>query len=177
MNAASARRPRANRYSVAKARYRHRMDDDALALLTPGISGFGACLDPRWNASTFRAACHAAVRLAGRAALGECAAPHAGCNHYRAAIDHDGRALWLLLNAIVPLLGFARRGDDGRYRFVDAPALAAGFFGPHRLVGAVQLEARADPQELARRFSGHEREQARYWRPERVGDVVFNHWD
>ena len=149
----------------------------ALALVRPGLTGFGGGHDPRWDLAAFRTACHAMVRAVPRATLGACEGPHATAEYYRARVDHEGRPLWLLLNAMQPVLAFAEWSDRRDYRFVDAPALAAAFFGPHELASAAWLETRLAPQDWQSRLSGPELAQADHWRPERVGDYVFCWWD
>lgn len=149
----------------------------ALALVRPGLTGFGGSHDPRWNLAAFRTACHAMVRAVPRAALGPCEGPHQTAEYYRAQVEHEERRLWLLLNANQPVLAFAEWGQRLDYRFVDAPALAAAFPGPHELATAARLEARLAPHDWESRLSGQELQQARHWRPERVGDLVFSWWD
>ncbi|MCY1058898.1 hypothetical protein [Nannocystis sp. SCPEA4] len=149
----------------------------ALALVRPGLTGFGGSHDRRWNLASFRAACHAMARAVPRTALGECEGPHQSAEYYRARVDHEGTPLWLLLNAVEPVLAFAQWGQRLDYRFVDAPLLAAAFHGPHELATAAQLETRLAPQDWETRLHGQELAQARHWRPERVGDLVFSWWD
>jgi hypothetical protein len=149
----------------------------ALELVRPGLTGFGGSLDPRWNLAAFRTACHAMARAVPRTELGQCEGPHASAAYYRARVDHEGRRLWLLLNAMQPVLAFAEWGQRRDHRFVDAPALAAAFHGPHELASAARLEARLAPQDWETRLTGQELEQARHWRPGRVGDLVFCWWD
>ncbi|MDC0668143.1 hypothetical protein [Nannocystis radixulma] len=45
------------------------------------------------------------------------------------------------------------------------------------LATAAQLETRLAPQDWETRLHGQELAQARHWRPERVGDLVFSRWD
>lgn len=156
------------------------MTTDLRGVLRPGISGFGGSADARWTLAGFRTACHAAARaVGGRIAHSEDPGP--GRNHYRALIELAGGsaddARWILLNAIHPLLAFARPGRDLRYEFVDEPALARAFHGPCDVVPAAQLTAPLDLRSARPLLAPDERAQADYWRPERVGDLVFNHWD
>lgn len=147
-------------------------------LIRPGITGFDGADDPRWTLAGFRAACHAAARTTGARVLsGD--APGPGRNHYRAllALARGAGDRWLLLNAIHPLLAFARPRDDLRYDFVDEPDLAAAFHGPCELVPAALLTAPLDLPAALPRLGATERRQADYWRPARLGDLIFNHWD
>lgn len=155
------------------------MTEDGARTLRAGISGFGGAADGRWDLRRFKAACHAAVRAIGGAVL-ECEGPSAGRNHYRALVElagPPGRRVWILLNAMDPVLAFARPGGDLRYAFTDEPGLAGVFHGPCEPVPAAELAAPLDLEAAAPRLAEVERAQARYWRPERVGDLVFNHWD
>lgn len=155
------------------------IDDPLRKVLRPGISGFGGSTDDRWTLAGFRAACHAAVRAVGGGSIAQSEALATGRNHYRALITlaRAAEPRWILLNAIHPLLAFARPGDDLRYRFVDEPALADAFHGPCEPVPAALLLAPLDLRAAAPLLAAAELAQANYWRPERVGDLVFNHWD
>ena len=153
------------------------MSDDPLRrLLRPGLSGFDGSPDPRWTFKNFRAACHAAARIVG-ARLGRIDDLGPARNHYRALVELAAGERWLLLNAIHPLLAFARPGRDLRYDFVDEPALAAAFHGPCELVLAADLTAPLDLRAADPLLGPTERKQAAYWRPAWLGDLVFNHWD
>jgi hypothetical protein len=151
----------------------------AEAVLRPGISGFGGSHDPAWDLAGFRAACHAAMRAVRGGRVLACDGPGPGRNHYRALVERVGSParLRILLNAIHPLLAFAREDEAVRYAFLDAPELAAGFFGACEPVRAAVLAGPLDLQAVGPRLAAVERAQAAYWRPGRVGDLVFNHWD
>jgi hypothetical protein len=86
----------------------------------------------------------------------------------------------VLLNAHLPIMGFAEPPREGemRLRFVEVPKLAELFrgFGVYRVVEASDLERSADDEESSR-LAAAELEQTRYWKPARVGDLVFNFWD
>jgi hypothetical protein len=150
-------------------------DDLLRKVLRPGISGFGGAPDPRWTLAGFRAACHAAARAVG-GTLVSSEAPGPGNNHYKALMQR-AEPRWILLNAIRPFLAFARPGGDLRYTFVDDPPLAAAFHGPCEPLPAALLTAPLDLQAVVPLLGAVELAQARYWRPARVGDLVFNHWD
>jgi hypothetical protein len=151
-------------------------DDPLRRILRPGLSGFDGSPDPRWTLQSFRAACHAAARTVGaRLVRGEDPGP--ARNHYRALLELAAGERWILLNAIHPLLAFAIPRTDLRYDFVDEPALAAAFHGPCEPVLAADLTAALDPRAAAPLLGPTEREQAEYWRPARLGDLIFNHWD
>lgn len=158
------------------------MGDELRDLLRPGVTGFGGGVSPI-AAAEFKAACMHALRTTHTGRWLSARAPDAGSNHHRALVELSptrARA-WILLNVAHPLLAFARADDgpDLNYRFIDLPALAAGFHAPFEGVLAARLDAPFDWQDATRRglLDAASLAQARYWRPARVGDVVFNHWD
>ncbi|MDI3289070.1 hypothetical protein [Polyangium sp. 15x6] len=162
--------------------------DGMAVLLRPGITGFGGANGPRPDAAAFRASCHAALRgLRGGGRILAFDAPSAGRNHHSALLElgHAGLPahVLVLLNEAYPILAFARASEDGPgnllYTFLDAPALAAGFYGAYEIASAEDLEAPFDGKTCERRglLLWDELTQASYWNPARVGHVVFNHWD
>jgi hypothetical protein len=86
----------------------------------------------------------------------------------------------VLCNTILPLIGFAQSGAPGYFQpeFRDASVLAAAFaeVGGFEVLRAKFLESYPTAELLAD-LSAVELEQVRYWRPQRIGDIVFNHWD
>jgi hypothetical protein len=63
-------------------------------------------------------------------------------------------------------------------RFIDAPALAEVFqgFGTYEVCSSAELGVPLKP-EACTQLGEAELEQVQYWRPHRVGDLVFNFWD
>jgi hypothetical protein len=157
--------------------------DHSRGLLRPGITGFGGGPETCPGAPEFKAACMHALRVTRTGRWLATDAPHAGRNHHRALVElaPTSTRLWILLNQVHPLLAFARADDghDHGYRFIDLPALAAGFHEPFECVPAALLDAPFDFLDTSRRglLDPTSLQQARYWRPARLGDVVFNHWD
>lgn len=156
------------------------MTADALRhVLRPGITGFDGSPDPAWTLATFRTACHAAARAIGDRVL-DSDAPGQARNHYRARVTLPrGGERWILLNAYFPLMAFAVPRAGLLYAFVDEPELASAFHGPgpSSVVPALELAAPLDLRAAHPLLGPTERKQAEYWRPARLGDLVFNHWD
>lgn len=63
-------------------------------------------------------------------------------------------------------------------RFVDCELLAQEFraTGGYEVLSREELERSIHPNDLQQLLTA-EIEQAKYWRPRRIGDVVFNFWD
>lgn len=157
--------------------------DPSRGLLRPGVTGFGGAPGRSPGAAEFKAACMHALRLTRTGRWLAADAPDAGRNHHRALVElaPTSTRVWILLNLAHPLLAFARADDerDPSYDFIDLPALAAGFYTPFECVPAALLDAPFDWQDASRRglLDPTSLAQARYWRPTRIGELVFNHWD
>lgn len=157
--------------------------DHSRGLLRPGVTGFGGGGGRPVAAAEFKAACMHALRVTRTGRWLAAEPPGAGRNHHRTLVEltHTHARVWILLNLEHPLLAFAGADDehDLHYRFLDLPALAAGFDPPFECVPAAVLDAPFDLQAATRGglLDPTSLEQARYWRPARLGDLVFNHWD
>jgi hypothetical protein len=102
------------------------------------------------------------------------------CNYALALIGLHEETVAVLLNGVLPLLAFAVPPADGQIRlhFIDRLELAAEFerLGGYTVLSATNLN---QPllREMCRELAPHEQKRVKYFRPQRVGDVVFNHWD
>jgi hypothetical protein len=102
------------------------------------------------------------------------------CNYALALIELRDKTVAVVLNEVFPMLAFAVPPTDGQARldFADCPDLAVEF---ERLGSYTRLTAEYLNQPLTSEMCGelavHELKHVRYFRPPRVGDVVFNHWD
>ena len=102
-------------------------------------------------------------------------------NFHEALVSwNDGaEALRVLCNAHHPIVAFASptaHEGDTHLDFVNCPPLAGLLDAGFELLTKEEACATIDPQATSE-LSGSELEQMRYWKPGRVGDVVFNYWD
>ena len=149
--------------------------------LPRGITGFwrvGEQQPPTSDVCAFRAHCYEA---AGRVSYQVVSVESAGLRNFAFATLHSpGERIAILLNAHFPGLAFAETPivGEGLPRFLDHPILADSFreVGAYVVFSASELERRPVPEDLAE-LSVAERTQVAYWRPRRIGDVIFNHWD
>ncbi len=98
-----------------------------------------------------------------------------------AIVELSGGPIAVLLNSHFPVVGFAvppRKGDTGPLEFLDCDGIADIFrgSGEYEVLGRTELERTVSPKDLEQLAPG-EIKQAGYWRPARVGDVIFNFWD
>ena len=135
---------------------------------------------PETDFAKFKRSCYEVTRLlAGQVRLIE-KHPDVTANYYRAELDTPYGAVSVLLNAIHPILSFAKPVKEGEceFEFVDVPLLSQAFESvcDYTIMQAVELNARADAEtyELLGRV---ELEQIKYWKPKSVGAILFNFWD
>ena len=64
------------------------------------------------------------------------------------------------------------------FEYIDCPQLASAFLevGEYTIATSEELN-RPLVREVCKNLSAWERERVRYYRPRRVGDVIFNYWD
>jgi hypothetical protein len=128
----------------------------------------------------FRGHCYVAAREAGWS-VREVMAPRqsVACNYALAVLASGESSIAVALNGVFPLLAFAAPPEDGRLDldFADCPGLGAAFerLG-YTVIPAAEL-ARPISQEMWQGLAPHEQKQLRYFRPRRVGDVIYNYWD
>jgi hypothetical protein len=143
-------------------------------ILPPGVTGFAhrsAPLLPTVEAASFKAAFFAAARECGGRVSGfeDACYPR---SYHSGAIAVSGEDIEVLCNTHYPLVGL-RSGRE----FIDLPVLAETLttFG-FVILPATELNAYPDAEALSSLGKG-ELDQLRYWRPERLGEVIFNEWD
>jgi len=148
-----------------------------MGLLQPGITGFGT--SAAVPVGDFKRALYAGAKTGGATVTtvrpGEGPTP----NFHQADVGLASGPLVVLCNRHVPVVAFANRIDGMEIaHFVPAPpsfaeALAESGFAA---AAADELNRRVEPKDLDA-LSPAERRQAKYWKPKRVGDIVFNWWD
>ena len=150
-------------------------------ILPAGITGFfegdSDVTPPVVDPASFVGACHAASRAeSGRVERFEPAGVTR--NYHRAILRMRHGAIAILCNAHFPIIAFAEASDDLPLRFVEAEALASRIeeVMACEVAGRSTLEAHPDVESLAN-LGAVERKQIKYWRPGRLGEIIFNFWD
>lgn len=155
-------------------------------VLRQGISGFRHAKDaslPTCDVSAFRTDCFAAARCAGgRVRQSDRGRDAVATNFTFEILDLSAGPVAVLLNLHFPVIALAvappGTGHGGPIKFVDHDVLAGllSAAGNYDVLSRAELE-RALTQRDVQLLSPVEIEQVRYWKPARVGDVVFNFWD
>lgn len=131
---------------------------------------------------TFASACHhAARRIGGRVEAVQSAREPVTRNFHEAVLVLRNRPekVRVVCNAHYPLIAFAspRAGDrEVLLRFIDCPELAEALGAAYSILGSSDAGA-AVSEPWVTALGEAERAQLRYWKPQRIGDVIFNHWD
>ena len=151
--------------------------------LQRGTTGFWHVSDPplpSTDSRQFRADLYHVARVVGADVLYKPRRdPSANCNFYDALLDLSGVHIRVLLNVVNPLVAFARdwASPGSPPVFVDQSDLAAAFAElAYTVISLQTLESPVTNDNIAL-LAPAEVEQLDYWKPNRIGDVVFNYWD
>ena len=149
--------------------------------LPKGVTGFDA---PKTGVpvNRFTAACHAAARqVAGRVLQVRPAYEEVTPNFHEALMTLRGRpeAIRVLCNAHYPIVTFAAptaHEGDARLEFMDCPELADAFRAEFVIMTSHEA-CSGVADELVAQLGEAELHEMCYWRPQRIGDLIFNYWD
>lgn len=148
-----------------------------MRLLQTGITGFDSTTEV--PAARLKRAVYAAAQAAGAKVSEFRPADGVTPNFHRIDVDFSSRTLVVLCNRHVPVVAFADQVDGMEIeRFLEAPVdFAATMAASGFDIGDVaELNRRVTSGDLEM-LSPTERDQAKYWKPKRVGDIIFNWWD
>jgi hypothetical protein len=149
--------------------------------LLPGATGFNPPAGEHADLRRFTDICYHAARAIGGAVTG---VTPAGVTPNFHTVDithgHAQHHVEVLRHIALPLIAFARPAADGdlTMTFVDHGDLAAALTSltDAQILTVEQLRtplARVDLSALDR----HEHRQINYWKPDTVGELLFNFWD
>lgn len=148
-----------------------------MPLLTPGISGFGSTAEI--GLTDFKRAVYAAAHREGAVVTAFVVHDGVTPSFHQASVTFGAESLLILCNRYRPIIAFPDRLENASVgSFISAPKLFAEVMVSFGVVVA-------DAAELNRRLNAHdleslspvERQQVKYWKPKRVGDIIFHWWD
>ena len=148
--------------------------------LPNGVTGFYRAEDSEpssLNGKQFKQLCFDFVfRIRGRVI--SISPPQYPANFYCARVETSKEIIYILLNEHYPYLTFASSVELGNIKFIDVPALNALFDSFYQVTGTAVLNASVDQSLLLKmELNSAELEQIAYWKPETIGQIIFNHWD
>jgi hypothetical protein len=148
-----------------------------MSLLQTGITGFNTSAEV--SAANITRGVYATAQAAG-AKVGEIK-PADGVtpNFHQIDVDLGGRALVVLCNRYLPVVALTERVDGMEIeQFSEAPDDFAAALAEYGFVigDVADLNRRVTSDDL-KMLSPAEQHEAKYWKPKRVGDIIFNWWD
>ena len=105
-------------------------------------------------------------------------APQYPANYYDVHAEMSGSPFFILLNEHYPFLAFASAVEYGNIQFMDIPALHEDFSPFYRIMSKAEL-CKPFNLSLTRDYEirSAELEQITYWKPETIGQIIYNYWD
>lgn len=155
--------------------------------LLNGVTGFSdekGNPAPTVDGKQFKKICFALVRENGGEVLsfGE---PKVATNFYKVNVKIFDVYFYILLNSSYPFIAFASSVEYGSIRFVDNQHLARLFSSFYCVLSSVELNETVVFKKVRGKvilsndnaLNDAELHELFYWKPRRVGDVIFNFWD
>lgn len=96
-------------------------------------------------------------------------------NFYSAKLSRYDDAVFILQNIHYPYAAFAQRDGFGGFVLTNQPEWFRLPTGSVHFLSLAELNQ--DWHNLCRELSPEELAQIRYWKPQTVGEIVFNTWD
>jgi hypothetical protein len=152
-----------------------------------GITGQQGRKDPApeppfTDLKAFHSHCHYAARVTG-AKVQAIRDPCEGgiLNNYAIArVEFSDTVVAVLVNKVRPIIAFAKCPRDWQitFEYIDCPTLANAFLeiGEYTIPTSEELN-RPLLRDMCKNLAPAEQQCVRYFRPARVGDVIFNYWD
>lgn len=104
--------------------------------------------------------------------------PQCTTNFYYAQVEILGNRLYILLNAHYPYLAFASAVEFGDIQFIDNSFLYEQFAPFYQVFSTVELNSPVNQDMLKKAdLNRAELDQLVYWKPETIGQIIFNYWD
>ncbi len=153
-------------------------EKDGRTMLPRGITGFCSIKDPAPlqapDEKCFRRMCYEFARE-NHGRILEIDTGIMARNFYFAKIQLGDSQLYLLQNICHPYIAFAESLEGERVVFADLPVRFGAFAGSVTLLTTSQLAQ--DWRPLSQDLGPAEVQQIHTWKPENVGEIVFNFWD
>lgn len=146
-------------------------------MLPKGITGFWSVETqppPVLDKRAFRRLCHLLAQENG-GTVAEVDTDTAERNFYFAKIYGYDISVFLLQNIHYPYAAFARRDAAGGFVLTRQPGWFRLPEGQVRFLSLAELNQ--DWRGLCEKLNPEELEQIHYWKPQTIGEIIFNHWD
>lgn len=148
--------------------------------LPNGVTGFYSSVvdnPPRVNGKQFKQLCFEfAYRNQGKVL--DFITPQYPSNYYRAQVEILKSRFYILLNEHYPYLAFASGVRFGKIKFIDNHVLTERFSSFYKIISKRDLNAPFTQRHIKKaEMNRTELEQIAYYKPETIGQIIFNNWD
>jgi hypothetical protein len=111
--------------------------------------------------------------------------PQVATNFFDVEAKVLNKHLHILLNVHYPYMAFAFDVEFGKITFIDEPELFKQFSPFYNVLDTKELNApvilrlgsKKSILQNDNELNSAELEQIAYWKPERIGEIIFNYWD
>lgn len=146
-------------------------------ILPRGITGFwsmNTAQPPLRKEKAFRQMCHT-LAWKNDGVVTEVDTDATARNFYSAELSRHDQAVFILQNIHYPYAAFAQRDASGGFILAGQPEWLQLPEGPVHFLSADELNQ--GWRSLCGQLSSEELEQIHYWKPQTVGEIIFNTWD
>jgi hypothetical protein len=153
-------------------------------LLLDGISGFLINDLSEVGSFQFKKLCYSLANFT-HGELVSFEKPHVSQNFYKAELELNDESIFILLNSSYPIVAFASSVEYFNIKFIDHPN--ANFIETfsnvftiatvNELVERLAIDERTQIVLNKNNLNKSELSQILFWKPNTVGEVVFNFWD
>lgn len=155
--------------------------------LPNGITGFYSSKNNRpskVDGRQFRQVCFSITTRFGGKVL-DFKEPEYPTNFYKVDVKLYNKQFHILLNEYYPYLGFASVVEFENIKFIDVPDLSREFSSFYKVLSVNELHKPLVIKQNSEKIiiqndndlNSAELEQVAFWKPERIGEVIFNYWD
>lgn len=152
-----------------------------------GVTGFYSSIDNKPNEideNHFKSICFDLVRR-NKGKLLKIDEENLTNNFLKVKVDMFNREIYVLLNAYYPFLALAATVEFQHISFIDDLVLSMYLMPFYKVLSKEELNEPLDIRnskgkvslENKNNLNGSELEQIFYWKPNTVGEVIFNFWD
>ena len=146
-------------------------------ILLNGITGFYEKQNepPKTDGKQFKRLCFSIINQ-NKGTILNFQEPQIASNFYSMEVKISNKHFSILLNAHYPFLAFASAVNFGEINFIEVPHLKEEF-SPFYIVLSTKVLNEPLLLKSENELNKAELNQIEYWKPERIGEVLFNHWD
>lgn len=145
-------------------------------IMKPGVTGFSEKELSNKEIKDFEAYLYHAIRCENGEVI-ETEFPENNRNFYTYQIGIRTKVFYILLHSIFPFVAFASVVDYSGITFIDEPEQVKTILTESYNVLDTNLLNQTLTREDTSRLGKQEQEMIRYWKPETIGEVIFNYWD